>query len=199
MRRSPGFTIENGATAEVRSEALPLLTFPSMSRGRRSTSPDLTCLLYLGGAGAHAKKVYEMMITGTLGAPIQERLSLVKKIHEAINSDLLCGGSTYSAENKICHIRKMYSWADSMGISLNDESAQSTYLHWTDHLAHRVRVLKEIKERAAYTIGAGAGQVLDSALGRTTKLVHLTQLIAPVQKKHRKWSTRRETKSGRNI
>lgn len=165
------------------AKQLPNLTFPCVAHGLRETTWDLNYLLYEGGAQERTKYVALKIEAGRLGLPVSDRLELVTKIHEVIHGKLVGGGSTYSAKNHIRFIRDMFQWAEQSGYPLSMASAQSTFLAWTDALLHRYRILKEITQRSAYTMGAQAGSILDGVLNRATPLVSMSRLKMPPQRK----------------
>ena len=162
---------------------IPDLTFPSLTYGTRETPWDLKVLLYKGGAKARRDKVFGAITDGKLGDLLPERLELVTKIHEAIQSKLVGGGRPASANSNITLIRQLFAWADEAKHLLTLDTIQSVYLHWTDSLVHRHRVVRDIKERSAYHQGAEVSTVLDIALGRQTPLMEMTRLRSPPQRK----------------
>jgi integrase len=162
---------------------VPDLTFPDVERGNRETAWDLQCLLYEGGARASTSRVSGMIISGQLGKPLYGRLGLVTRIHEVIHGKLVGGGSAYTADNFIRFMRKMFSWAEDANHPLDLESIQKTYLHWTDSLVHRCRVIKDISQNSAYTMGAHTGHLLDAVLFRPTPLLSMTRLRMPAKRK----------------
>lgn len=162
---------------------LPDLTFPNMTRGTRETPCNLAFLLYRGGAKTPTWRVVRMIAAGQLGKPLSNRLDLVTKIHEVINAKLIEGGSMYTAQNTIRYIRNMFTWAEDQGYPLDIESIQRTYLNWTDSLVHRHRIVKDLSQMSAYTIGIGAGNVLDDVLNREIPLFSMCRLHLPKQRK----------------
>lgn len=166
-----------------KAKRIPNLTFPSVEHGVNETTWDLAYLLYHGGSQERTKSVSGMIEAGKLGLPVPDRLELVVKIHEIINSKLVGGGSTYSAQNQIRFIRVMFQWAEIADYPLNMASIQTTFLAWSDALLHRQRILKDISQRSAYTMGAQAGFILDGVLSRATPLVSMSRLRMPPQRK----------------
>ena len=69
------------------------LAFPLIPVGRKETSPDLTRLLYKGGASTRVDVVAYAIQQKQLGAILQERVDLVVKLHESISGKLAGGGS----------------------------------------------------------------------------------------------------------
>lgn len=162
--------------------AVPL-TFPDIPVGPRETPPDLTRLLYKGGAGARADRAARAIRAGELGALRDERLELVHSIHEVITGKLAGGGSPTSARNQIDDSVAFFAWADEAGAALTRAEIQTTYVRWADYLFHRCKVAKAISERTAYTSALRVGQLLDGALERQKPILHLTRLTRPRQRK----------------
>lgn len=183
MKRLPVSEAEVGTISMHETIRLPNLSFPSVTIGTRETPWDLTYLLYYGGAKATTWRVNQMIADGVLGQPLRNRLVLVEKIHEAINAKLIEGGSVYTAQNQIRHIRNMFTWAEDKGYSLDIDSIQKTYLDWTDSLVHRHQIIKDMSPISAYTIGIGAGNLLDAVLDRETPLFSMSRLRLPNQRK----------------
>lgn len=159
------------------------LTFVGIEYGRNETKWDLTCLLYRGGAKANVKRVERMIAEGLLGAPEGDRLELVSRIHDFINSKLVAGGSKYTAGNMIRWARNQFAWAEEMGLHINLASIEKGYLEWSDSLVHRHQVVKNLSERSAYTMGAQLGAVFDAVLGRSTPILAMTRLRMPPKRK----------------
>lgn len=162
---------------------IPNLTFPDVKLGKRTIPLDLLPLLYIGGAGARAEKVADMIAAGELGKPLVERIELVKKIHEEIDSSLKKGGATSSAIVGIRCLRRLFCFADSEGYILNIDTVLSVYIHWSDQLINRIRTAKDLKEISAYNYGVTVGSLLDNIFERGTPIIMSTRLKAPNKKK----------------
>lgn len=162
---------------------IPNLTFPGVERGDRETNWDLSCFLYEGGAKADTRAVARMISEGQLGSIVRDRVELVVKIHQVIESKLVAGGSAFTANNLIRFTREMFRWAERAGRPLDIGAVQTTFVEWSDYLVHRQQVIKDLSPRSAYTIGAQAGYVLDAVLDRSVPLISLTRLRMPPQRK----------------
>ncbi|WP_119153248.1 site-specific integrase [Caldimonas tepidiphila] len=155
------------------------LTFPSLPVGPRETPPDLTRLLYKGGAQMRADKVQHAIQEGLLGTLQIDRQALVLALHEAIDGKLAGGGSPITARNQIDETVTFFAWADRAAAPLTMSDVAASYVKWADHLFHRSNVAREISERTAYTSALRVGEVLDIVLGRQKPLLHLTRLTRP--------------------
>lgn len=144
---------------------------------------DLSRLLYMGGAASRADLAALALQDGALGSVLPERIELVKRAHGAINGKLTAGGSKATAKTQIKNLVAFFAWAEKGGYVLSLESAQTAYIHWTDHLLHRQNVAKNISQSTTYTQGRIVGQVLDDVLGRPSPMIELTRLKEPNKRK----------------
>lgn len=155
---------------------LPDLTFPSVQLGARETPWDLRPLLYRGGAASNAGKVSGLIEAGTLGAPVLERIELVRALHSAIVDKLAAGGSRASQVGVIEALRAFFAWADESGVHMDLSRVAKTYVEWSDHLLRRARMDKGYSMRTAYGTALRVSNVLDRVLDRATPLVQVTRL-----------------------
>lgn len=163
----------------VRDVYLPNLTFPDVQLGKKVTPWDLRPLLYRGGASANAREVARLIDAGKLRSPVIGRINLVQKIHEEITAALVGGRSKYTMETKIERIRQFFGWADASGHSLSSDDIATTFVHWSDHLLHRIRVVKDLSESTAYASAMAVGGILDMVLERASPLLFTTRLTKP--------------------
>lgn len=152
------------------------LTFVSIKFGSRETPWDLRILLWRGGAAARREKALPMIEKGLLGKPCVERYSLVKAIHEELNRRAISGKSRHSIDTTLTTIRQFFAWADEQKEAISIENVQRFYVDWTDHLLHRSRVTRDLKESSAYGIASAVSSALDSVLDRPTSLIRTTRL-----------------------
>lgn len=148
----------------LNASSLPDLTFPMVKLGRRETPWSLKPLLYRGGAGTNAGQIATLIGEGKLGPPQFQRLSLVQALHGAITDKLVGGGSKETQKNNIGSLRAFFTWAEKANHPLALDTVTSTFLHWTDALLYRVRVIKDIAEVSAYTEALRVSNILDSVL-----------------------------------
>ncbi|WP_271009023.1 site-specific integrase [Paucibacter sp. B51] len=162
---------------------VPELSFPSIKYSKRATPINLTILLYWGGAKSLLSKFELKASTGLLGQPLQNRLELIKSIHEVMNRKLISGGSPESTKSTFEYFRRFFAWAEEAHHALTKDTIQSTYLHWADSLAHRKNIKGDLSHIGSYQRGAQVGLVLDEILDRATPLIHLTRLKPPPRRK----------------
>lgn len=87
-------------------------SFPTLSVGQNETPPNLYPLLYRGGAGHIIKKVRQVICEGSLGQALENRTSLIEKLHEMVNSYLIEGHSGIAVLSKIRSLRIFIDWCD---------------------------------------------------------------------------------------
>lgn len=162
---------------------LPNLMFPGVSLGRNETPWDLRPLLFKGGAAARVNRAADLIDAGILGSPVVERIGLVQKIHEEVKAALNGGGKKTTALAKVTSLRDLVSWADATGHPLNLDVIETTYLHWADHLLHRVRMVKDIKEISVYRLARQVGAILDKVLERASPILLSTRLTRPPKRR----------------
>ncbi|WP_150427379.1 site-specific integrase [Dechloromonas sp. CZR5] len=162
---------------------IPDLSFPKMSYGEMETPWDLRALLYRGGAAARRNKVLEMIDTGKLGDPMPERLELVQRIHESIDDRFVGGGSPSTVDASIEAVRRLFAWADQAGQQLTLDTIEAIYLHWTDAMDHRSRVVRDLSQDSAYQQAAVVGTLLDRTLERLTPIIEGTRIKRSPQRK----------------
>lgn len=155
---------------------LPDLSFSMVKLGDRATPWDFRRLLYKDGASTHATKVADLITNGALGAPLLDRLELIKRVRDDIAGELASGGSKQTAQSSINSFRRFVAWTDQANLSLSLAEVEETYLHWTDHLLHRIRVVKDLKPKSANVMATATGALLDSALKRRAPIVRQTRL-----------------------
>lgn len=159
----------------MRDVAISDLTFPMVEYGKQETLWDLRILLYKGGAKGHPKMVFNQIAVGELGSLQIERIELVKRIHEAMTTRLVGGGSKASAFNTRQNLRKFFAWADKLEQLVSLETVEDIFRHWCDFLLNRQR-LKAIKNSTAYNLAIAVSSILDVALERSQPLILTTRL-----------------------
>ena len=171
---------------------IPDLTFPKATFGLHEIHWNLDILLYVGGADLAIRTTRRKIHSGTLGAPSLERLPLVFKIHEVINSSLAEGGSRDTADRSIGNVRSFVAFCDRTGRVFTSELAAQNYSAWAAWLYHRTKIsngspsgdgFKGISSGTAYSYAASVGLILDKVLERATRLIETTPLVAPKQRK----------------
>lgn len=156
--------------------SIPNLTFPEVTFGKRDTPWDLRRLLYKGGAGTLASNVGKKIDAGALGRPLEERIELVRQIHEVLSNALGRGARRATVKTRIDQLMKFFRWADETGTKLDLELVDRSYLLWTDALLQRAKVGNNLSLRSAYQFGNNVGWVLDRVLGRSWSLIKMTRL-----------------------
>ena len=160
----------------LKNNQLPNLKFPMVSLGVNETPWDLTSLLYFGAASIRVNLVGQEIQSGLMGEALQQRIALVQELHEVISAALTGGGSKQTARVQIEGVRRFFSWAEKSGRELTLGTVASTYMHWADHLDHRVKIKKDLKNISAYRQARVIGGLLDNVLERPCPIVCNTSL-----------------------
>lgn len=159
------------------------LVFPGIACSVRESTPSLKRLLYKGGSGIGKKRAEQAIREGDLGEIRIERIELVRSIHAFIERKLACGGSPVTARNQIDDTAAFFAWADQEDEPLTVAEIHATYVKWAEYLFHRVKVVKNLGERTAYTSALRLGQVIDSVLERQKPILQLTRFTRPSHRK----------------
>jgi hypothetical protein len=163
---------------------IPDLTFPGIQYGTFETAWDLRPLLYRGGAGTYIKLVADRMSEGNLGAPIEERISLVKRLHDHLAGKLVGGASQATIKTSISRLRTFYTWTDVTGRSATLDSVEQDYINYSEYLLHRIRALGDMRELNAYDCAACLSRMFDDVLQLKFGLLAKTRLSRPKNKKN---------------
>ncbi|SIT45930.1 Phage integrase family protein [Paraburkholderia piptadeniae] len=163
----------------MRDTDLPDLTFPMVRLGTMETPWDLLGLLYRGGAAARPNHVSALIAGGDLGIPVPERIALVQRIHSEIASVLVSGGGKETARSRIYCVRRFFAWADDGGAAMTLDTVIDVFVHWTDYLLHRQRVVRDLNERGVYQLAKSVAAVLDRVLERRISVLSSTRIRKP--------------------
>lgn len=162
---------------------LPDLTFPMVKLGANETPWDLKPLLYRGGAVTRSNRAAGLIAQGALGAPIFERLPLVRRMHDELIGVLVGGGSKETVRNIIYSCRYFFAWADETDQPLSLETVASIYFHWADYLQFRYKLANKVSEHTVYDIAMRVASVLDIVLERRFSLLFETSIRRPRRSK----------------
>lgn len=166
------------------SRRIPDLTFPGVDFGAIETPWDLRPLLYSGGAKTYVRQVADRIANGELGAPIDDRLPLVRLLHDHLASRLAEGALRPTVAASIAILRSFFAWIDTTGRRATLTSAERVYIEYSEHLLHRVRVLRNLSEASAYTYALNLAAMLDNILELKSGLLAKTRLSKPKVRKH---------------
>lgn len=159
------------------------LTFPSFPVGDRETLPDLTRLLYKGGASVRVDRVAQAIKQDLLGSVQVDRVELVCLIHSYINGNLAGGGSSKTALGQFNELANFFDWADKNEAPLNLSDVLSSYIDWTEHLLWLVNFTKHLTKMTAYHRARKVGQILDNVLDRERPISSTTRIKRPRTRK----------------
>lgn len=163
----------------MRDVDVPALTFPMVKLGPMETPWDLRCLLYRGGAAAKANQLAMLIAEGRLGAPMLERRELVERIHAEIAGMLVAGRSKETVRTAIYCLRTFFAWIDDAALAVSMDTVVTTFIRWADHLLHRQRVVRDLRERGVYQLAKSVAAVLDNVLDRRISVLADTRIRKP--------------------
>lgn len=155
------------------------LQLSQLSYGTRETPVDLQVLLYRGGAGFQKNHAARAIECGDLGEPLQNRLPLVIKLHEAICGAIAKGLSHATIKTSIRNLRCFYAWCDDAGLELTLSTVEGDYKQWVESLLHRTRIKRDLKEFGGYQMASYVDQLLMVALDLKLGLRRQTRMKAP--------------------
>lgn len=163
--------------------SIPDLTFPGIEFGAIETKWDLSPLLYRGGAGTYIRHVADRVAQGSLGAPIKDRIPLVVRLHEYLAGKLAAGTGRASIKWSIAMLRTFFAWIDTAGRLATLDTIEQTYIDYSEHLLHRVRVVGDMSEVNAYACATSLSGMLNEVLQLTIGVFAKTRLTKPRTKK----------------
>ena len=159
------------------------LTFPGIEYTVNETPWDLAPLLYRGGAAVYVSKVAAAIASGQLGNPISSRAPLLERLHDELTGTLTGGGSPVSVKASIYALRLFYSWADATGRCPAADTVEQDFVDYSEHLLHRVRTVRDLKEDGAYEYAVETSRLLSSALDLKIGLLVRTRISRPKAQK----------------
>lgn len=120
----------------------------------------LDVLLYRGASQIHSRAVRELLEQGHFGKPLQPRWSLVERIHQYLNGELVAGGSAATLRRSVGAIRDFYAYADALEVDLDDSNAVAVF---RDYISNQYDSSKT--DVTVFGTGTSLAKVLASALG----------------------------------
>lgn len=156
------------------SNSIPDLSFPMMEFGSKQSEWDFSIFLYKGGSSLSFNKFKHALNKKELGEPLLKRLTLVVKLHDEVNADLVSGKSKATIKNYYFKLKNFFSWLDGNVENLKLENIESSYLKWCDYLINRQRFLKEISHATLYDNALVIGTLLDKVLSNNYSIFRKT-------------------------
>jgi hypothetical protein len=138
-------------------------------------------MLYVGGSAIRRDNFPNLLKTGALGQPINHRLPLISKIHDCLSTNIAKGMSRESITGTLSALKYFISWCDENKIDLTLDTASNAYLSWCESLLHRVRILKNLKNKSAYGYAKRADAILSQILNIERGLFRRTRLTVPTE------------------
>lgn len=142
---------------------------------------NLSCLLYRGSL--KKKKPYRMaaIASGEFGLPRMQRLPLVRKIHELIESDLAKGGSPVSLESRLRALLPFFAFCDNNNIdpTLDVDVLRNAFVTWIED----IRINRNLASATIFYSALAVGKMLAYAIGRkTADFITWARIKAPAPK-----------------
>ncbi|MCO6055889.1 site-specific integrase [Pseudomonas sp. MOB-449] len=156
----------------------PLLDFPSLPYGTHEAQYDLASLLFRGASALPADHVMRAIEDNAFGDPDLTRLPLAKALHDALCAQISRGIQPTTIKNRIYCLRVFYSWCDANNQQMTIDNAPNTFRCWVEHLLHRVRIRKDLRNSTAYGTARIVDALLKACLGLRLGLLHTTRLSA---------------------
>jgi len=151
-----------------------------MRYGTHQVPWDMRILLYKGAASVLRDCVAAMIENGELGDVDAARLPLVRKLHEQVSAKLALGGSPSTVSGTLGHVWDFFRWADSSSADLSLASVKIAFRGWTEHLLHRVRIMKDLSQDTAYRNAMRVGDLIGRAIcigsAPASRMLRLTRL-----------------------
>lgn len=157
------------------------LDFPSISYGTHQTKHDLRVYAYPGAAALRRDIGISGLTRGTLGAAEETRFPFLIDLHSALEHQLKLGKSEVTIITRLDHIKGFYTWSDGQGLSITHDTVQRIFYEWVEHLIHRIKVGKTVKQINAWRIAASIDRLISSALDLELGLLRNTRLTSGIE------------------
>ena len=138
-------------------------SFPTARYGSGETPWNLLPLLYKGAAKYDVCKVISEIQNGMFGEMRLERVEVIGRVHELMNSDLVSGKSHLSIKTRICILRTFISWCDD-NAQLSLATLEECFLSWAK-LMHNKITSGEIRKVTATGYLSTLCAIFDKVLG----------------------------------
>ncbi|WP_157654758.1 site-specific integrase [Burkholderia ubonensis] len=159
-------------------DEIPDLTFPMVKFGAKQEPWDLRVLLFRIDEMPITPHRVDVVNSYPVNAPLRERITLVKRLHDEIVADLVKGKSRTTALTRITQLRNFFKWADGQNIPLRLHDIENTYIKWSEYLINRNRI-REICEATVHSTASVVGTLLDRVLDRKHPLLRHTRISKP--------------------
>ncbi len=156
------------------SNSVPDLTFPTVDFGSKEQPWDFAIFLYKGGSLLRVNQFHLNLKEQKLGNPLLERLTLIKKIHDEVNGDLVSGKSKETIKTLYYKLKDFFSWLDDNVENVKLENIENLYFEWCNHLSYRQRILKDISQLTFYNSALTVATILDRVLDKNYSIFRKT-------------------------
>lgn len=126
------------------------LTIKGLKMGTHETIWDLKVLLYKNASSVRRDKAMALIDNGEFGDVLQERVSLITKLHNFLVSQIVLGASHITIKSYLRSFWGFIKWFESENIAFTEDTIISLFGLWTEYLIDRVFRTKELSHFTAY-------------------------------------------------
>lgn len=126
------------------------LTIKGLRMGTHETIWDLKVLLYKNASSVRRDKAIALIDNGEFGDVLQERVSLITKLHDFLVSQIVLGASHMTIKSYLRNFWSFVSWMESENITFTEDTIISRFNMWTEHLIDRAYKKRDLKYFTAY-------------------------------------------------
>lgn len=140
------------------------LTIKGLRMGTHETIWDLKVLLYKNASSVRRDKVIAIIDNGEFGDVLQERVSLITKLHNFLTGQIVSGASHITIKTYLRHFWSFVSWLESENITFTEDTIVSRFNIWTEHLIDRSYNKRNLKHFTAYKTASTTANILARTL-----------------------------------
>lgn len=152
------------------------LEISGVNYGLSETHLNLKCFLYKGASGTYIKNVQSYIEQGVYGKPIENRISLVNKIHEHFMDEVASGKSKETIKNRFYALRHFVDWIDKNNLEFSLLMIEESFTLWSQHRLLDFQRRKDITKITLYDIPRLVATIIDNVLERTTSVMWLSRI-----------------------
>lgn len=132
--------------------------------GTHETPWDLKTLLYKNAASERKDKVMQRIQNGDYGPMLEDRVSLIIKLHETLTASLVSGSSHRTIKTYLEKFWSFFAWIDKNDLPCTEEGIIYSFNHWTEHLITRVNGYKDLSHSTAYKTASLVANIIARTL-----------------------------------
>lgn len=140
------------------------LKIKGLMLGTHETPWDLKTLLYKNAASERKDKVMQRIQNGDYGPMLEDRVSLIIKLHETLTASLVSGSSHRTIKTYLGKLWSFFAWIDENNLPCTEQDIINSFNIWTEHLLYRVNKLKNLSHFTAYKTASLVSNIIARAL-----------------------------------